>query len=92
MTKALYLDDAYLKEFDSNVTKVEGTSVWLDETAFYPTSGGQPHDTGIIKADKDYKVIEEKMVVLLRLKISVLLVKKEGRCVLQVIMINPQKC
>ncbi|MAF34481.1 alanyl-tRNA editing protein AlaX [Candidatus Woesearchaeota archaeon] len=57
MTKALYLDDAYLKEFNANITKVEGTSVWMDETAFYPTSGGQPNDTGTIKADKEYKVV-----------------------------------
>ncbi len=45
--KALYMKDSYLKEFEATVTKVtEGKFVVLDQTAFYPNSGGQPHDTG----------------------------------------------
>ncbi len=42
----LYLRDAYLTRFTATVTAVEGTRVALDQTAFYPTGGGQPHDTG----------------------------------------------
>jgi Ser-tRNA(Ala) deacylase AlaX len=42
----LYLRDAYLTEFDATVTAVDGARVALDRTAFYPTGGGQPHDTG----------------------------------------------
>src|SRR3989440_1683318 len=42
----LYLRDAYLTEFDATVTAVDGTRVALDRTAFYPTGGGQPYDTG----------------------------------------------
>jgi misacylated tRNA(Ala) deacylase len=44
----LYLRDAYLQEFDAVVTEVdpEERKVGLDRTAFYPTGGGQPHDTG----------------------------------------------
>src|SRR4051812_36755322 len=44
----LYLDDAYLTTFTATVTAVdvEGRRVALDRTAFYPTGGGQPHDTG----------------------------------------------
>lgn len=60
-TRRLYYDDAYEKEFKARVMYCEvlppnvsagitGT-VWglmLDRTAFYPTSGGQPHDLGKI--------------------------------------------
>jgi misacylated tRNA(Ala) deacylase len=48
MTEALYQTDAYLKEFEAVVTAVEGQSVALDRTAFYPGGGGQPHDTGAL--------------------------------------------
>jgi alanyl-tRNA synthetase len=53
MTKRLYYDSSELREFDSVVEDVVPTShdesrpaVILRETAFYPTSGGQVHDTG----------------------------------------------
>src|SRR3954468_7432726 len=48
MTALLYLRDAYLQEFDATVTAVDGQRVALDQTAFYPTGGGQPHDTGTL--------------------------------------------
>ena len=50
MTERLYYSDPYVREFDAAI--VERTShdgrpaVVLDRTAFYPTSGGQPYDTG----------------------------------------------
>ena len=46
MTDLLYLRDAYLREFDASVVDVDDAAVVLDRTAFYPTGGGQPHDTG----------------------------------------------
>jgi alanyl-tRNA synthetase len=58
MTGRLYYRDSYLREFDAYVVSCEtqltgnsgqtapGWLVTLDQTAFYPTSGGQPHDTG----------------------------------------------
>jgi len=50
MTTRLYYDDSMLTEFDATVTAVREhdgrTAVTLDRTAFYPTSGGQPFDTG----------------------------------------------
>ena len=52
MTERLYYDDAYLWEFDGIVTRIrEGKKKgsWeaaLNRSAFYPTSGGQPFDTG----------------------------------------------
>jgi misacylated tRNA(Ala) deacylase len=48
-TDLLYLRDAYLREFDAQVVAVDDDgTVLLDRTAFYPTGGGQPHDTGAI--------------------------------------------
>ncbi|MCC6935599.1 MAG: hypothetical protein IT333_03705, partial [Thermomicrobiales bacterium] len=48
MTTLLHLDDSYLREFSATVTAVDDDGVVLDQTAFYPTGGGQPHDTGTI--------------------------------------------
>ena len=46
----LYYDDSRLTQFDAHVVEVgeQAGRPWvvLDRTAFYPTSGGQPHDTG----------------------------------------------
>ena len=49
-TELLYLTDAYLRSFTGRVVDVddEGRRVALDGTAFYPTGGGQPHDTGTL--------------------------------------------
>ena len=47
----LYMTDSYLKEFEATVTKVDSGMVFLDKTAFYPNSGGQPNDTGTIEKD-----------------------------------------
>ncbi len=50
MTTRLYYNDAYLAAFDAEVVAVEThdgrPAAILDRTAFYPTSGGQPFDTG----------------------------------------------
>jgi alanyl-tRNA synthetase len=52
MAGKLYLDDAYLKQCFSEVIKRtqihSKVGVILNQTVFYPTSGGQPHDTGTI--------------------------------------------
>jgi len=49
-TERLYYRDSFLREFDAQVISCEKEGerwkVVLDRTAFYPTSGGQPHDTG----------------------------------------------
>src|SRR5688572_29642894 len=49
-TELLYLRDAELRGFDAVVTAVDPAAhrVTLDRTAFYPTGGGQPHDTGTL--------------------------------------------
>ncbi|MBS7604859.1 MAG: alanyl-tRNA editing protein AlaXM [Candidatus Bathyarchaeia archaeon] len=54
MTKALYLEDSYLKECEARVLKViDGRKVVLDQTIFYPGGGGQPHDTGKLVRGND---------------------------------------
>ena len=45
-TELLYLRDAYLREFSARVVEARGNDVAIDRTAFYPTGGGQPYDTG----------------------------------------------
>lgn len=48
MTDLLYLRDAHQKTFTARVIAVEDSAVVLDGTHFYPTGGGQPHDTGTL--------------------------------------------
>lgn len=48
MTELLYLRDAYLTEFTATVVATHEGGIALDRTAFYPTGGGQPHDTGTL--------------------------------------------
>ena len=58
MTERLYYDDSYLWQFDAVVTSVKNGKrpgeweVTLDRSAFYPTSGGQPFDTGLLSFGK----------------------------------------
>ena len=53
MTERLYYHDSFLHEFEGEITEVVPAAqingrhgVFLDRTAFYPSSGGQVHDTG----------------------------------------------
>jgi misacylated tRNA(Ala) deacylase len=58
-TDLLYLRDATQQTFDAIVAAVDGDRVDLDRTAFYPTGGGQPHDTGVLRwAGGEARVVE----------------------------------
>jgi alanyl-tRNA synthetase len=61
MTERLYYGDSALLEFDARVvdTADEGLAVYLDRTAFYPTSGGQPNDTGLLGGQTVVDVVDE---------------------------------
>jgi len=64
MTTRLYYDDSTITEFDATVMGVrdhEGRpAVTLDRTAFYPTSGGQPFDTGTLGDAAVLEVIDDE--------------------------------
>jgi misacylated tRNA(Ala) deacylase len=48
MTKKLFWDDAYLKDFDARIVSVDGNQVVLDQTAFNPRGGGLVGDLGTL--------------------------------------------
>lgn len=62
MTDRLYYHDPFLYDFEAEVREQVDTprpALILDRTAFYPTSGGQVHDTGwILDADQKSRVTE----------------------------------
>lgn len=51
MFEELFRQDAYLKEADATVTALEERGLRLDRSIFYPTGGGQPGDTGLMRWD-----------------------------------------
>jgi len=63
MTDRLYYHDSFLYDFDARVVEAfsrEGKhAIVLDRTAFYPTSGGQVHDLGVLIADGQQLSITE---------------------------------
>jgi alanyl-tRNA synthetase len=71
-THRLYYDDAYLQNFEARVISCEPASpisteagpqaAWeivLDQSAFYPTSGGQPFDLGMIGEARVFDVRDD---------------------------------
>ncbi len=62
MTKKLYHSDQYQRTFTSAVQEsldMQGIpAIRLAQTAFYPTAGGQPHDTGTLNGIRVLDVIE----------------------------------
>jgi alanyl-tRNA synthetase len=61
VTDRLYYTDSYLSEFEAGVTdrREDGRRIYLDRTAFYPTSGGQPFDTGHLDKVEVIDVVDE---------------------------------
>jgi alanyl-tRNA synthetase len=66
-TRRIYYDDAFVKEFAADILSCESevhasSPAWcviLNQTAFYPTSGGQPHDLGKIAGGNVLDVRDE---------------------------------
>ena len=59
MTALLYLDDQTARTFEATVERALDDRVVLDRTLFYPTGGGQPHDTGTLETpdgDRSWRV------------------------------------
>src|SRR6185436_12662301 len=64
VTERLYYSDSHLIEFEARVVDVtERVSGWtaivLDRTAFYPTGGGQPSDTGTLNGARVVECIDD---------------------------------
>ena len=61
MTDRLYYHDSYLTEFRARVVDAspDRLRVYLDRTAFYPTSGGQPFDAGKLGSVQVTEVVDE---------------------------------
>src|SRR6201991_1554456 len=64
LTERLYYNDSHLIEFEARVVdvteRVSGwTAVVLDRTAFYPTGGGQPSDTGTLNGSRVVECVDD---------------------------------
>lgn len=64
-TERLYYNDSHLIEFEARVIDTtervsDWTAVTLDRTAFYPTGGGQPSDTGTLGNTRVVEVIDSE--------------------------------
>ncbi|WP_138004972.1 alanyl-tRNA editing protein [Halalkalirubrum salinum] len=53
MTAQLYFEDSTVRSFEATVTRTLSDRLVLDATHFYPTGGGQPHDTGTVETLDD---------------------------------------
>jgi alanyl-tRNA synthetase len=61
LTERIYYNDSYRRLFRARIEDVspDGRAVYLNETAFYPSSGGQPFDTGTLGAASVVDVVDE---------------------------------
>jgi alanyl-tRNA synthetase len=62
VTERLYYHDSYLREFRARIVDAspDRKKIYLDRTAFYPASGGQPIDTGQIGGASVSDVVDEE--------------------------------
>jgi alanyl-tRNA synthetase len=69
MTERLYYTDSYLRDFTARIVdrSPDGLTAYLDRTAFYPTSGGQPFDIGSIGGVAVVEVVDEEDLIAHRL-------------------------
>lgn len=76
-TKILYYEKPPIFEFKAKVLKAFDNFVVLDQTSFYPTAGGQLHDTGYLNGAKVVDVIKIGNVIVHKIEGNV----KEGESV-----------
>lgn len=62
VTEPLFQQDAYLRRCEARVVEVLPTGVVLDCTVFYPLGGGQPGDTGMLRArdGREWRVVDAR--------------------------------
>ncbi|MGG3306740.1 alanyl-tRNA editing protein [Paenibacillus lautus] len=72
MTKKLYYESAYIREWETRITRrlerEDGTYLVMEETAFYPHGGGQPCDLGWIDKIPVLDVVQEEGEILHRVE------------------------
>ncbi|WP_429663731.1 alanyl-tRNA editing protein [Bacillus gobiensis] len=61
MEKELFLENSYHTSCKTVIKEISDNKVILDQTVFYPTGGGQPFDTGVLKqGDYEFEVTQVK--------------------------------
>ena len=62
VTEPLFQQDAYLRDCAARVIEVGSEGVVLDRTVFYPLGGGQPGDTGLLRASggREWRVVDTR--------------------------------
>lgn len=63
MTRKLYWDEPYTREFTAKVVRVNGQRVQLDQTLFYPRGGGVACDTGTLNGVKVTETTKEDEIL-----------------------------
>ena len=58
----IFRDDAYQKSCEATVTSADGGGIRLDRTVFYPTGGGQPGDSGVLRLEDggEIRIVEAR--------------------------------
>jgi misacylated tRNA(Ala) deacylase len=62
ITEPLFRADAYRRSCDATVVESGPAGVVLDRTVFYPLGGGQPGDTGVLRATdgREWRVVDTR--------------------------------
>lgn len=68
MTKKLYWEQPYSKEFTAKIVATDGTRVELDQTLFYPRGGGVSGDTGVLGGSRVVETSKNEDKILLTLE------------------------
>ena len=70
MTKKLYWEQPYSQGFTAKIVGSDGTLVELDQTLFYPRSGGVSCDTGVLDGTKVVETSKDRNKILHSLESS----------------------